>query len=126
MNADSPQKKAVISFLTMVVAGKITEAYDAYVDPAMRHHNQYYKGDAATLMAGMQENHENFPDKVFSIKKILEEGDTVITYSSMKLSKTMPLIAVMHMFRFGNGKIVEMWDVAKEIATDSPNEHGAF
>lgn len=35
-------------------------------------------------------------------------------------------IAVVHMFRFENGKILEMWDVGQVMEKDSPNENGMF
>ncbi len=122
---NSPQKDAMLSFLNMVVAGNIREAYASYIHPDFRHHNAYYKGDAESLMKGMEENHEKFPAKRFSVKKILEEGDTVMTHSSISLTGIEEMAAV-HIARFRDGKIIEMWDVGQEIPKESPNENGAF
>ncbi len=91
---DTPQKKIASSFLDLVVSGKVVEAYDTYVHPNFRHHNQYYKGNRATLMAGMEESNINFPHKVLEVKKILEDGDMVMTFSSVKMTADMPEIAV--------------------------------
>lgn len=119
----SPHKDAVLSFLKLVVRGDIREAYDTYIHPEFRHHNAYYKGDRASLMAGMEENHIKFPAKKFDVKRVIEQGDTVVTHSSISLTG-MAEIAVMHMFRFQDEKIIEMWDVGQEIPKDSPNENG--
>lgn len=35
-------------------------------------------------------------------------------------------IAVVHLFKFKDGKVVELWDLGQVIAPDSPNENGAF
>jgi predicted SnoaL-like aldol condensation-catalyzing enzyme len=64
------------------------------------------------------------PNTSCSIKQIIEEGDKVVAYSY--ITKKNMKIAVFHMFRFANGKIVEMWDIGQEILNDSPNENGLF
>jgi len=35
-------------------------------------------------------------------------------------------IAVIHLFRFENGKIAELWDVGQAVEPGSPNSDGAF
>jgi predicted SnoaL-like aldol condensation-catalyzing enzyme len=35
-------------------------------------------------------------------------------------------IAVVHILRFEQGKIVEMWDVSQQVPKDSPNKLGMF
>lgn len=34
--------------------------------------------------------------------------------------------AVVHIFRFQDNKIVELWDIGQPIPEDSPNENGMF
>lgn len=121
----SPHKDAVLALLNLVVAGKIREGYTEYIHQNFRHHNAYYKGDRESLMTGMEENHIKFPAKKFDVKRIIEEGDTVITHSSISLAG-MNEISVVHIFRFADEKIIEMWDVGQEIPNDSPNENGVF
>jgi len=50
----------------------------------------------------------------------------VATYSRVQHKPAKPGIAVVHIFRFENSKIVELWDVGQEIPQDSPNENGMF
>jgi predicted SnoaL-like aldol condensation-catalyzing enzyme len=121
----SPQKDAIQSFLAMVIKGNIERAYELYVHLECRHHNVYHNGDRASLMKGMIENHEKFPKKKFTVKKILEEGDTVMTHSQLLMDEHTE-ISVVHIFRFKDGKVIEMWDVGQPIPKDSPNENGAF
>ncbi len=119
-------KQAAQSFLEMVVSGKIAEAYATYIHPDFRHHNAYYPGDAASLQKGMEDNQLQYPDKIFEIKHILEDGDLVAVHSHMRFKESDPGIAVLHLFRFQDDKIIEMWDVGQQIPADSPNENGMF
>jgi predicted SnoaL-like aldol condensation-catalyzing enzyme len=77
-------------------------------------------------MVGMEENEKRFPGKLLEIRHQLEEGDLVATHSRLRLSPDRPEMAVVHIVRFVNDKIVEMWDVGQEIPQDSPNENGLF
>jgi predicted SnoaL-like aldol condensation-catalyzing enzyme len=126
MRTDTPQTQAAISFLTLVTTGKVREAFDAHVHPDFRHHNVHTKNGREELMNGMQESDDHFPHKTFSVKRLLEDGDTVAAHSSIELGGGMPPMAVVHIFRFRDGKIAEMWDIAQQIPPDSPNADGAF
>lgn len=124
---NSTQQQAVTSFLRLVTTGKIAEGYARFVHPDMRHHNQYYKGDRATLQKGMEDNHVKFPLKQFETKQILEDGDRVMTFSKVGFGAGGPPdCAVVHIFRFKDGKIVEMWDIGQPLQEDMPNENGVF
>lgn len=122
---NTTHKDTVLAFLKQVVSGRIREAYDAYIHPDFRHHNVYYKGDRESLMQGMEESHIKFPTKKFDVKKVIEDGDTIATFSSISLTGLRE-ISVVHIFRFQDGKIIEMWDTGQEIPEDCPNENGAF
>ena len=72
----------------------------------------------------MEEAHQNSPNTGIEVKKVYEEGLTVITHS--QVVKTDMEIAVVHIFRFEEGKIVELWDLGQVMDANSPNENGAF
>lgn len=113
-------------FQQLVVAGNIDEAYEKYIAPNMRHHNAYSKGDRQSLLLGMKENHQMFPHKTFTTKKIVRENDHVTTFSHILLNPGDKGIAVMHIFRFENGKIAEIWDMGAPVPENSLNENGIF
>jgi predicted SnoaL-like aldol condensation-catalyzing enzyme len=48
----------------------------------------------------------------------------VMVYSRIKQKVEDLGAAVVHIFRFHKGKIVEMWDVGQPVPKDSPNENG--
>jgi predicted SnoaL-like aldol condensation-catalyzing enzyme len=120
------QRQAATSFLQMIAGGKIQEAYERFISPDFRHHNQFFKGDRHSLMVAMQENAQKHPNKTVEVKKILEEGDTVMTLSRVRQDPNLRGGAVVHIFRFENGKIAELWDLGQEIVENSANENGVF
>lgn len=122
----SSHKDAAQRFLRLVTEGKIQEAYDTYAGPEFRHHNPWYPSDAASLCKGMQESHENFPEKIFTIRNVAAEGDLVMVHSSLRLQQSMPEMAVVHVFRFQDGRIAEMWDIGQQQPEEMANELGMF
>jgi predicted SnoaL-like aldol condensation-catalyzing enzyme len=120
------QKERAVDFLNLVVAGNIDEAYDSYVNMHGRHHNVYYAADFASLKKGMLENHAQFPNKRLMVKNVLGDGNLVAVHSNIIMKSGEPGVAVVHLFRFEDGKIVEMWDVGQTVPVSTPNMIGAF
>lgn len=119
-------KDIALSFLRLVTSGKIQEAYECHVAPEFRHHNPYFKGDAKSLQAGMMENESRFPNKILRVHLTIAEGDLVSVHSHVILKESELELAVVHIFRIQNGKIVELWDVGQQIPKETQNEYGMF
>ena len=119
-------KDAATEFLTMVAAGNVREAYGKHVAANFRHHNPSFRGDAASLMAAMEENAAKNPDKSFEIKLALQEGDLVAVFSRVRQKPADPGGAVVHIFRFQGDRISEFWDIGQAVPEKSPNENGMF
>lgn len=119
-------KEAALSFLNLITAGKIREAYKRHASPDFRHHNPYHNGDARSLIVGMEEAHEKFPAKVFEVQRAIQDGDLVAVHSHITLKPGELELAVVHLFRFQNARIVELWDIAQQVPKESPNENGMF
>jgi predicted SnoaL-like aldol condensation-catalyzing enzyme len=121
----SPQKDIAISFLVNAATGKLDEAY-SNVAPNFRHHNAYFRGDTQSLKAGMADAHKQFPNTKIDVQRAIAEGDLVAVHSRVQHAPDKAPIAVVHIFRFENDKIAELWDVGMEVPKDSPNDNGAF
>ncbi len=119
-------KEVAVQFLQLAASGKIDEAYDRYVDMKGKHHNVYFAAGFPALKQAMGDAHKQSPNKSFTPKHVLCDGDLVAVYSRVIRESGGPDISVVHMFRIENGKIVEMWDCGMEIPTDCPNADGAF
>jgi predicted SnoaL-like aldol condensation-catalyzing enzyme len=120
------RKEIAISFLRLASSGKVKEAYRSYVGANFRHHNPYFQGNAATLMAAMEENAAANPNKAVEIKRTLEEGDLVAIHACVKLKPGDLGIATIHIFRFEGDRIVELWDAGQVVPENSPNKNGMF
>jgi predicted SnoaL-like aldol condensation-catalyzing enzyme len=122
----TPQREAAVSFLRLASSGKVREAFDRYVASDFRHHNPHFAGDARSLAAGMVANATQNPDKVLEIQRVLEDGDLVAVHSGVRLKPDTPVVAVVHIFRFEERRIAEMWDIGQPEPGASPNQNGMF
>ncbi len=119
-------KDMAVDFLTRIVAGDVRGAYELYVGPGFRHHNPYFAGDADSLRKGMDEDEARNPGKRLDIRVALQDGDHVAVHSRLRRPGGGPDIAVVHLFRFDQGRIVELWDVAQIAPGEILNENGMF
>jgi predicted SnoaL-like aldol condensation-catalyzing enzyme len=118
------QKEIATTFLKMAGMGQVDEAYARFIAPAFIHHNPYFAGDRASLLAAMKEDHAANPNRLVEVKHIYEDGNTVITHSHV--AKKEMEIAVVHIFRFQGDKVVELWDVGQVVVPNSANANGPF
>jgi predicted SnoaL-like aldol condensation-catalyzing enzyme len=118
-------KDDALSFLRLAAAGRAREALDKHAAPGFRHHNPYF-ADAAALVAGMDDNAQQYPRKVLEVQRAIEEADLVAVHSRVRMQPGEPGIAVVHIFRFEDCRIAEFWDIAQPVPAQSPNAGGMF
>jgi predicted SnoaL-like aldol condensation-catalyzing enzyme len=119
-------RDAATSFLKMASSGDVRQAYSNFVGPGFRHHNPYFEGSAETLMAAMEENARENPRKTLDVKLAIADGDLVAVHSHVRQNPDDPGAAVVHLFRFEAGRIVELWDLGQPVPEESPNQYGMF
>ena len=119
-------KEAAVSFLKLAASGKVREAYSKYVGAGFRHHNPFFEGSAAALMAGMEENAHQNPSKAVEVKRTIDEGELVVVHFHVRHKPDDLGAAVVHIFRFEKGRIVELWDLGQPVPDKSPNQYGMF
>lgn len=119
-------KNIAQDFLRQCAKGHAREAFSKYIAPDFKHHNINFKGDAETLMKAMEENAEQFPDKIFDMKHAFEDKNFVAVHSHVRLKPSDPGTAVVHIFRFDGFRIVELWDLGQAVPEDTVNENGMF
>ena len=120
------RKEAAIEFLTLVASGDVREAYQQYVGKGFRHHNPYFRGDAASLMEAMEQNAAKNPNKEFEVQRALQDGDHVAVLSRVRQTPGDRGGAVVHIFRFEGDRIVEFWDIGQAVPESNVNENGMF
>jgi predicted SnoaL-like aldol condensation-catalyzing enzyme len=119
-------KEIAVSFLNLVASGKIEVAYQLYIAPDFIHHNPFFPGDAHSLMQAMKEDAANNPQKTLEVKQAIQENDRVVIFSHVKQNPNDLGWAIVHIFRFQNNQIIELWDLGQAVQEDSPNENGMF
>jgi predicted SnoaL-like aldol condensation-catalyzing enzyme len=114
-----------ISFLNLAASGKVREAYESHVHPDFRHHNPFFKGDRESLLRAMEEAAVTNPNRFLEVQHVFHEGDMVAVHSRVQLLNGSD-IAVVHILRFHDDKIIELWDIGQAAPKDSPNQNGMF
>ena len=112
-------KDTAVSFLEMASSGKAREAYSKFVGDGFRHHNPFFEGSAQSLQEGMEENAKRNPDKVLEVKRVIAEGDFVVVHALVRHKPDELGVALVHIFRFENGRIVELWDLGQSVPEKS-------
>jgi predicted SnoaL-like aldol condensation-catalyzing enzyme len=74
----------------------------------------------------MEENARRNPDKTLAVKRVIAEGELVVVQSHVRQQPGAAGAAVVHIFRFEHGRIVELWDVGQPAPEESPNQYGMF
>jgi predicted SnoaL-like aldol condensation-catalyzing enzyme len=126
MNTNTSLKDAAIDFLQLTAAGRVDEAFARHAGPAFRHHNPWFASDAAAIQAGMRLNAASFPQMEFEVQRALADGAHVAVHSRARMAPGTPNIAIVHILRFEDGKIAEMWDIGQPEPTPMANELGMF
>jgi len=119
-------KDSAVSFLEMASSGQVREAYSKFIGKGFRHHNPFFEGSAGSLQAGMEENAKQNPDKVIEVKRVIAEDDFVVVHALVRHKPNDIGVALVHIFRFENGRIVELWDLGQPVPEKSPNQYGMF
>jgi len=115
-----------VSFLRHAASGRVREAYDEHVSKGFRHHNPFFAGNAQALMAGMEENARQNPDKRLDVLHVVEDGDLVAVHSRVQHTPDDRGAALVHLFRFEGDHIVELWDIGQPVPAESVNTNGMF
>jgi predicted SnoaL-like aldol condensation-catalyzing enzyme len=126
MQEPNNNTKIAVDFMRLIVEGQIDKAYDRYISTSGKHHNLFTKASFAELREGMKEAHVTFPKMKLEIQHTIGDGDFVAIHSHIAHRPGDAGYTVVHIFRFEKDKIVELWDLAQEIKSDSVNKDGAF
>ncbi len=119
-------KETAIDFLRLTARGQVDEAFARYAAPDFRHHNPHFAADAATLQAAMKDNAGRFPHMVFEVQRAIADGPLVAVHSRAVPEEGGSEMAIVHILRFEDGRIAEMWDIAQAAPVPMANRDGMF
>lgn len=120
-------KEKAQHFLKLASGGDPRKAFELYVSKNFIHHNAYFKGDRQSLMLAMEEAHKLHPNKVFQMLHVIEDGDMVAVHSRVQQEGEGSWEgAVIHIFRFKDDLVEELWDFGQAVPQNMINENGMF
>ena len=70
------------------MAGVVRNAHEAvqkFCAEGCKHHNPYFAEGIDSLATAMEENARQYPEKIYSVKHIIEEGDLVAVHGRVEL-----------------------------------------
>ena len=123
--ADSNEnKKTVLAFYNLAFNEKQpAEAVAEYVGRTYCQHNPLAMDGPVGFIQFVLGFRNQFPDASLEIKRVIAEGDLVVTHSLLKTAPDDRGSAVADIFRLEEGKVVEHWNVRQPVPETSANDN---
>ena len=116
-----------IAFLDMVFnQKKVKEGFDKYVGDKYIQHNPIAADGKEAAVEVLGKALKALPGWTYEIKHAYVDGDYAIIHSHVRMKADDRGMAVVDIFRFEKGKVVEHWDVVQPIPEKSANGNGMF
>lgn len=119
-------KTTVVAYYETAFGGQPEEAVRLYMGGSYTQHNPEAADGPAAFIGFVHALRTANPDVALEIKRVIAEGDFVVTHSNLVLSPGEPGLALADIFRLEDGKVVEHWDVIQAVPDSSANPNGMF
>jgi predicted SnoaL-like aldol condensation-catalyzing enzyme len=122
-----PNAQKAIAFLDMVFnQKKVKEGFDKYVGDKYIQHNPIAADGKQAAVEVLGKFMQMVPTWSYTFKHAYVDGDIAIIHSLVKAKPEDRGNAVIDIFRFDKGKVVEHWDVIQAIPEKSANNNTMF
>jgi predicted SnoaL-like aldol condensation-catalyzing enzyme len=126
MATTEQNKSVVVDYYQTAFAGEPEKAVrDHFGDRYVQHNPQAADGPEA-FIGFVHWLRGEYPELQLEIKRVIAEGDLVVTHSHLVLTPGQPGQALADFFRLEDGKVVEHWDVIQDIPESSANANTMF
>lgn len=122
----SSNQQTVLDFYEVALNRKDFEGARRLLGPSYRQHNPRIADGVDGFQAFLRDIREQFPKLRAEVKRMFEDGDHVIAHTHGTRVPGQPGTAIVDIFRFEHGKIVEHWDVMQPISDEAANQNGVF
>jgi predicted SnoaL-like aldol condensation-catalyzing enzyme len=102
------------------------EAVARYVGSTYIQHNPMAGDGPQPFIEFVRAYTGQFPELRVDIKRVIAEGDLVVTHSLLKTSPEDRGTAAADIFRLEDGKVVEHWDVLQAVPETAANDNTMF
>lgn len=119
-------KQVVVDYYETAFGGDPEKAIADHFGPRYVQHNPDAEDGPEAFTGFVRWLRGEYPQLRLDIKRVLAEGDMVVTHSHLILEPGKPGRALADFFRLEDGKVVEHWDVIQEVPEASANPNGMF
>jgi predicted SnoaL-like aldol condensation-catalyzing enzyme len=120
-------KEVVTQFITkFYVEKQVREAFETWVERGYIQHNPLAATGRDAAIAFLEPFFQGHPDTVYSIKRIIADGNLVAVHSHAKFAAGDRGLAVVDILRVERCKIAEHWDVVEPVPEKTANSNGMF
>jgi predicted SnoaL-like aldol condensation-catalyzing enzyme len=120
-------KEVVTKFMTeFYLQKRVREAFETWVEPGYIQHNPLAATGRDAAIAFLEPFFQGHPDALYSIKRIVADGNLVAVHSHAKFAAGDRGLAVVDILRVEHCKIAEHWDVAQPVPEKAANSNGMF
>jgi predicted SnoaL-like aldol condensation-catalyzing enzyme len=122
-----PKAKAAMDLLDMVFNQKKVKAgFDKYVGDKYIQHNPIAPDGKESAIEILGKALQALPGWTYEFKHAYVDGNIAVIHSHVRMKADDRGMAVVDIFRFEKGKIVEHWDVVQPIPEKSANNNTMF
>ena len=123
----NPKAQKAIAFLDMVFnKKKVKEGFDTYVGTKYIQHNPIAADGKEAAVTVLGHVLQQLPGWSYEFKHAYVDGDIAVIHSLVKRDASDRGSAVVDIFRFEKGKVVEHWDVVQAVPEKSANNNTMF
>jgi predicted SnoaL-like aldol condensation-catalyzing enzyme len=122
-------KNVVIDYYRTAFGGDPRKAVADHFGPRYTQHNPDAEDGPEAFIGFVTWLRGEFPGLRLDIKRVIAEGDMVVTHSHLDLDPGDPANpgrALADYFRLEDGKVVEHWDVIQDVPARAANGNGMF
>jgi predicted SnoaL-like aldol condensation-catalyzing enzyme len=119
-------KKAAMEFYEAAINKKDFDAASKYIGNRYIQHNPGAADGVEGFKAFLAFLRDKFPNYHSDIKRAFADGDYVILHVHNMSAPGVRGRAIMDIFKFEDGKIVEHWDVVQDVPETSVSGNGMF
>lgn len=112
-------------FMELINGNRVREAFETHAREDYVQHNPSI-ADGREAAIELLESIIGTPGFKPTVHRIVEQGDLIASHLQIEFGDGRPGMAVMDIFRFEDGKIVEHWDVIQAIPEQTTSGNSMF
>lgn len=126
MSAVERNKQIVVDYYRTAFGGNPEKAVADHFGTRYVQHNPQAEDGPDAFIEFVSWLRGEYPELRLDIKRVIAEGDLVVTHSHLILTPGAPGRALADFFRLEDGKVVEHWDVIQDVPEVSANSNSMF